>query len=705
MPIPKKSSALFPRLRLMPERPPRPRPVLRIPTFAVKNYNLPPDPLAGFGVKLFGERLDAGRFPDAMRTMARDNRAQYQQSFGEAIKPLADVALDLHRKQFGLNPTKWLDGSDAQRAVYTVDLAPSEGGHAVGVVTLEGLANPRAAVGDPNLTRTIAGGFPGQFAALPDDLYLRTLLAGRGPDGTLDDVLGESWDRITSYNAKAYADGAPMSGMHAIGWNSFVGAETHYTAKIAADGLYQSALMVTGGVHSQRGIVPWTTFYHPDFPGGVVCISLHFGHNLVPGGNMVNSAIAGPLFKSLFRGGINLYGMHDALVKRFGADTANRLLLDPKVNAHFREVWTTRDLGFLADRALLSSLDRFPGGLAKTIGLFVPTTVSTIETARYNQIADVEQYNRLVREGVAKTEADKYDGPGGLEAESRGQIVPQMSPSTTGLAVQTAGSDPFDPKAPVGPPFEGEAATLQRLAADVDSHLLERTAAQEIADRTHAALEAEGSLAGQDAGALAERIGDAELRRGLQEKIATTYLASLSQSPDLAPLLERLGAQGALALTSLTLAAPLMERMTTTVAGTSYLVGAVQSVVLDAKRHELDESAGEIQRRLTDASSATGETSGELTGRHGELAAAQRAVDANPADQSAVQRRDELRKQVDDLARKLEQDQEHEQEVEHDREANAAEAKATEEQTREAEAYAEAHRAEVFGGERHVASR
>jgi hypothetical protein len=694
----------FPRLRLLPGRG-RVTPVLNIPTLAVRPYDLPVDPLANFTRNLFGSRESPARVPDLMRQMAREHREQFQQGLGGAVLPLVEAALGMHSKNFGLDPSKWSDGSDAQRAAYTVDLAPPEGGHAAALVTFEALANPGSAVADPNLMRCLAGAFPGQFAAIPDDLYLRMLEAGRRPDGTLDDVLAESWERIKAYNAKEFAEGRPMSGMHAIGWNSFIGAETHYTAKIAADISYQSALMVTGGVHSQRGIVPWLSMHHPAFPGGLVCVSVHFGRNSVWGGDKVNAGIVPPLFKSLYRGGVTLYGMRDELVSRFGADVANLLLHDPMVHGFFREWWGARDFAFLCDRVVLSVLDRSGGGALATLGMFSPTTVSTLETARYNQLPDTEQFNKAIDEGIERTRADNYTGGGGLVPQTPDQIVPELSSSMTGLVVKTADSDPFNPTAPVGAPFEADTATLERLAAGVDTDILERTAAQEIADRTRAALEAEGPVVGRDAKTLAERIADPTLRQGLQDKVAATYLASLSQSSDLAPLVERLGVRGVLPLSALTLAAPLVERMSAPAGGTSYLVATVQHSVLEAKAHELAQSAGEIQQRLSQASQLVTETSGELQTRQMDLTAAQHAVEANPTDASAVERRDALRQEVADLARGLAKEQEKEREAEREREAHAAEVSATAEERREAERYAEAHRADIYRGEHHGAGR
>ncbi len=373
---PRPAIPYFPRLRLMPDRT-RHTPVLRIPARAVRNVDLPAEALTRFAPALLGSRTDASRLPDLMRQMAREDRAAYQRGFGEAIRPMVELALDLHGRSFGLDPSTWTDGSDAQRAAYTVDLTPPEGGHAAAVVTLEGLPNARQAVSDPTLARCLAGAFPGQFAAIPDDVRLQMLTAGRRPDGTIDDVLAENASRIRAYNAKAFADRAPMSGLHAIGWNSFVGAETHFTAGISADILYQSVLMVTGAAHSQRGVVPWTTMYHPDFPGGVVCVSLHFGHTDVAGGDLANSAVSGPLFKSLFRGGVSLYGMRELLVSRLGVDVANHLLLDPAVDRAFREVWGGRDFAFLRDRAVLSVMDRTGGRVLNALGMFSSTPVPT----------------------------------------------------------------------------------------------------------------------------------------------------------------------------------------------------------------------------------------------------------------------------------------------------------------------------------------
>jgi hypothetical protein len=671
------------------------RNVVNAPIGAVMRNPLDPAALAGFSHAMFGRGIGADGLPDALRGLARTDVAAYKVKFADGIRPLVDSAIKQHKAKYGLNVATWTQ--EAQRSVYTIDLEPEAGGHQVAVVTLEPLTGPATAVLDPRLMRHFTGAFPGCFAALRDPDFLAVLNGGREIDATPTDVLASRWEDIKTYNANLLRDGTPMSGMHAIGWNSFIGVETHYSTTLR-DFAYQSALMVTGPVHSQRGIVPYTAVAHPDFPGGLVCVSLHFGLNPIWGGDLVNSAIGPPLFKTLFRGGADLWEQRPNLLKRFGPDVANALLLDRTVERTVRGGWNLKDPTFARDRAVLSVLDAIGGEFLKELGMFAPGTLSTIESSHFCELRDIAAYEALVDAGVRRTQTDGYTGPGGLDKSEPGAVVPDLSSSLTGLLTPTPDSDPFNPTAPLGDPYDADAAAIRELGAELDPALVEQATRQDLEQRTRTALDEMPAPFTQNPAALVEAIADGSFRQGLQQTISATLLEGLAAKPEFAPLLERYGADGARSLAGLALGVPLFQRMTTIADGSDFLSSSVLRTVLQAKGHWLAESASDIQKRLADAVTHVTETTGELQAKQEALAAAQKLLDADPRNATLQEQRDAINRELLALTEQLEEAEQAETKAEDDAKANDAESAAAGEQAKEAAEYADAHRADIFQG-------
>ena len=80
----------------------------------------------------------------------------------------------------------------------------------------------------------------------------------------------------------------------------------------------QMVNMATKVKHALDGVAPWVAVDHPDFPGGVVCVSVHLGDSALP---LRTPQTVGALEHSnLFRRG-NLLSEHfEDLVDQFGED-------------------------------------------------------------------------------------------------------------------------------------------------------------------------------------------------------------------------------------------------------------------------------------------------------------------------------------------------------------------------------------------------
>lgn len=672
------------------------RKVIQLPLTSAVRFDVNPAPLGNFSGHMTGRTLAPWELTPEMRRLAAEQPDKYRSGLATGLEEIIAGPLQQHRSAFGLNPSQW--PMEARRAVYAADLTTKEGGHAVAVVTFEPHPSPGTIITDPTLLRFVVGAFPGMAAGLPDKVFLEMLTAGREASGTPVDWLAANWDVIKEYNGKLLRDGAPLSGVYMLGSNSFVGAETHFVYQ-GPRFTVQSALMVTTAVHSQDGLVPWTVLAHPDFPGGVICVSLHFGRNAVPGGDMINSAIAAPLFKNIFRGGIQLALMYPDFVKSLGEERASTLLLDGGVHRGFSDYWWEADYRVVLDRAVLSVLDSTGGEVMNVLRFFFPETVATVESARLREALDRDAALRVITEGVDATRARGDTVRAGVEKSAPDDIVPFTDTVVTGRAHPTPETDPYNRTAPLGPQLDPDAATVARLSGQVDWDRVEKAVADTVARQTRDALAGMRQPFDSPVDDLVESIATEALQGAVLDQVNDTLLASLGARAEFAPLVERYGAPGARDLVSLSLGLPAMARMTEASGGTNYLSAAVRGSVLEARAHSLSENAGELQSRLAEAAGTVTTTRDELQARQDAVAAVNERLQQQPDDPSLQAQRDQLQQEIDALAAELEKAQEEQAEAERETERNERESAETAEGRREADGYLAERGEHVFHGE------
>ncbi len=669
--------------------------LVKIPTLSVNRLPMGTGSLAEFGKNMFNENISASEMPSHMRDLLKSSPDAYKSGYYDALKPIVENALDAQSSSAGLDPTAWSDVD--KRAAHTIDLSPSDGGHAMAVVTFEPMSGASDRISDPRVLRSFAGSFPGNFAALTDSMFLNALNSGREIDGTPTSWTTENWDAIAAHNSQLFRDKEPMSGMHMIGANSFVGSEGHFS-HVGGDFSYQSALLVTAAVHSQDGVIPWTAVSHPDFPDGMICMSIHFGENAVPGGDAINAEIAAPLFKSVFRRGCRLVDLYPSLVEEYGEATASKLLLDPVVASAFRQVWWEEDWRVLADTALLSTLDQTGGKLLNDLRLFSPNTVATIDSSRYLELTDASGFQDAVDDGVKKTESDGYIGAGGLEASDKDAEVADMTTAVVGWATPTSDIDAFAPDAPLPSGFSDAEASMQEMTSDIDWKFLQTEIDTLISQKTQEQLDTLSDPYTSTNDELVDQLNTDALRQNVLDTTNALILESVANDSSFSALVSEYGIDGAKSLASLVSGIPTMDQLSKTVSGDSYLEASIRKTVLDGRAHELSQQASEIQEQLTTTSSALSTTTSEVSAKQSDLEEVDEQLEQKPDDPTLQEQQAELQKELSDLVEQQKEQQAELEKAESDQANNAEEQKETSESRATTDDYISTRGSDVFEG-------
>lgn len=628
--------------------------VAQAPLLSVTPYPLRGSLLADFSQRLFGGELDAVSAASRLRAYARDRPDAYGPALLGALRPLVETARNAHASKYGFDVGKW-DG-EARSAVYHTDYVPPTGGHARVVVTFEPHPDPAAVVSSPTGPLDMIYGFPLATRVRTED-YVRAIRGGtRSRDGSVSAPLEGEHEALAEFNATQRRAQAPIEqSLFLLSGNNFVRAE-RVSRVVQGDVRMTSVLMATTLMHAMDGIVPWTFLHFADLPGILVCVSLHLGNHPAVGGDEVNAAISAYLFKLTFRRGALLSQLREEIIRRFGADLADRGLLSPKVRAWFEDRVASADWRLAWDIGCLVAMDATGGRLLAAWRLLVGgDTVSSIEVSTPPP-SSASSYDETLARGQKRTKADGYKGPP--------TVVPAQSDAVVVSPASVASGSDVDP--PGTPPQLDDtlrpfAERLSQLGDGVQWDLVETQVGAALTSRVTEAVDGLGDTTTRSISDVAAAIDEPELRDAVHSTVEATIVAAVAGELEYAAVSAALGDDAAAELTELTLADPLWERMTSADAGESYISASIAGAVAAELGHEAAQEAESQQHRLADLADTQQKTSGEIAAQKEALDAIQSQLASSPDDAALRGREAELEHQLKALEERSQQEQsEHE---------------------------------------------
>jgi hypothetical protein len=613
--------------------------LVRIPMIHAVEQQRGPSMMSGFSSSMFGRQVGGGgEAARLMRQMAQTDPVAYAAKLATSLQQNAvEPIIQAHIEKYGDDPSQW--PQEALRATYT---SSGDGtGHAVLVVTIERHPDPVGFVSDPTSFRSLTDGFPGIGVGAGLKEYLKIANAQRGFDGALP-ALSEMWPTIVAEEVKRRKAGEAPSGRVLLGPNCIVGIE-RLVMHVAKTFKMLSSLMVTSGIHSQDGLVPWSMFAHDRLRKAVVCVSVHLGDHPIAGGNAVNAAIAVHLFKLVFRRGIMLHALRGEMVDRFGAERAIASVLDPEIREWFEDRVKQADPAMSWDAMWLIAADAGLGELMNDLRLIHGgNDIATLDADAFTAQGTAADLDRIVDEGVDRTKADGYTGPPMVEVSDPAAVL--MPPSRTMTGANTI--PPDAPQALIEDVTE-PAAALENAMAEMPMDAVRAQVDGAIASASSKALDAIGDTSGTSPDKLAQQVDDKDLRANVRAKLLNAVLAALSAMAVFATVAKALGGEEeAEELSDLVVGDKLWKQVADESTGASYLRSAVTVKAAERIAHDAAEHADQMQVRAADAARRAKDADSDRSAQQAALEAVKQEISREPQNPDLQQQQKQLEQRL-----------------------------------------------------------
>ncbi len=627
-----------------------------------------------------------------------DDPEAYHRAIAEYVSLVTRQAIQQQKKEFGLDTSKW--PLEARRRVFNSNFSDPDS-HAAVVVSLEPSPNPEEVVRDLNLQRTATGIFPAGSMEITEKTYLDMIAGGRTIDGTPVNVIQEHWPYIKKYNQDKYKNRESVVGTHLLGWNSVIKSLSQKVFE-HDKGVVQSTLNMTTQIHSQHGVVPWTFYAHPEFEG-IVCTSLHFGANPVPGGDVINASIAPSLFKNVFRRTVLFQNNLEKLTSIVGEEAISQLLVNREVAKNFREILAHEDFGMIVDAAILSGLDATGGGLLNALHFYTDTRVSEVNIEELMRTSKCDDFNEVGEQGEKRAIAFGNLGETGIVKPKPTDLVPDLGILESGLVqdVTTVSSNWAD--FPIPSEFDGLRTeykdAIEKLSKKIDWDAMQKTAGDSVKS---SALETLQTFETREiTGNASDHIAASMLDDMLKSRVASSLVDGIEQQlladPDFQDLIKKLNPDMETALKtakqlfSLDVIAPRF----TSPAMDSFLNEKLIAEVSSHKVALIQNNESEVEASIAATETSISQTAQEKETSRQELIKIQEKLKQDPPNKAELQIQEaKLQRQMEDLAKEEEALNEQKETAESMTE-EAEHSKAS-----EAEKSADSYGEEVFGKER-----
>ena len=641
---------------------------------------------------------DASDLTTKLRQFAGSQPQGFAAALHDTVLPLVKSAWAAHSQLPDLTSPA------AVSAVYTQNfLSLTDSGHCHINISFDAHPNPAAHVTNPGVLNYYTQAFPGMCVGLSNDLYLKLVRSDRraAQQGPNDDMIS-LYPEVLKFNGGLAT--SPAGTMYKIGDNSYVKAEATGRSSVDGSDLF-TALMATTGVHSQDGVVPWTTMTLPSAEEGadrfVVNISIHLGDNPVDGANVISDSFATFLFKTLFRRA-TLYselGYGGEIARQFPAKAAVSLL-DPDVRTWFEDRVKERDPRLSLDTGYALALDRTAGRVMLQLRLM--TGGDTVATITDNEVTDQAlsspaAYDELIKQGENTSVEQNYTGDPVVEGTEPGYRVSPVWPSINPATM----TEPDPETTPLLPPFDAADAAAQSLPYDWD--LVQRSVVQTVEDEVTAALGED--LSTTSVPDLVAQVDTPALRAEIESGISDIVLADAASTPQFGDLVTAAGSEDlAEQLVGMNTTDPLVDAIfTAPPESQSLLRDLMEAKVAESVTHFCEQRADEIQTSIADSSQTISQTTTEINDMSDALKQVQDELKDKPDDSDL---RDRAKKLSDEIAQEKRAQEDAQNDLDNattDKDLNDAAAKDAESAQTKANKDAQQRAGEVFpdgGGDR-----
>lgn len=645
---------LFPRLNSLPllriRNPLVQDGIVSIPTRGVRHIAFPRPLWDGFSKTLFGRDVHPRDLPTALRTLAREQPAQYGERLGEYLRTTAQSAVQLLQegvggefpKDFG-KEHRALPNELAQIAL-TDSIFPEDGGHLGIIINAHSMKNAYDKLSDHRLMHVMTSPFPLRTFPLKNSHYPSAYRITRNFDGTAKDVFRELFPEIVEHAVERYRQKGRMAGYQTLG-ASLVAADFHLV--IDRPGFRtQKVTMQTTPVHPFDGLVDWTISSFKELPHAVFGISIHMGENVLGIVERLNMKFAPNLFNPMWRVGALLVDHFDqAGFDRLRPEEA--LLLDENFRETFYESVRKLDWKLHLDTVVMSALDYF-GEAMRTVRLFKNNTAVTLDAYELASIDSLEAAEKAIRDGIERSRAENYTGAGGLEVADPNARVPSLYGSTTSGAV-----DLLSKEAPLLEPLRTQVEQIGQIADRIPWDYLRERTERYVRDAVNKeARELPDSLS-KSIEELLEAVDTPEYRTGVADHLAEQVTDLLSANPKLEEIAGDLTERGLQDTVAIAVSDGVYARYADLKAGESLLRTDVERFLYQNREHQLEQRVQEIQQEQIASADRLQTTSREIEEAKRTREKLAKQLEREP---ETSEERERLKRLLDEVERQVERD-------------------------------------------------
>jgi hypothetical protein len=635
---------------------------------------------------------DARDLTAKLRQFAASNPDGYAGALHDTVLPLVETAWTAHSKFADFK------SPEAVSAVYTQHfLSSADSGHCHINVSFDAHPNPSAHVNNSGVLNYYTQAFPGMCVGLSNDLYLQLVRSDRraarlGPN----DAMISLYPEIRTFNEGLAP--SPAGTMYKIGDNSYVKAEAVGRSSVTDSDLF-TALMATTAVHSQDGVVPWTTMTLPGVDGFVANISIHLGDSPVAGADVIADSFPTFLFKTLFRRA-TLYselGYKGEIARQFPAKAVS--LLDPDMRTWFEGQVKELDPRLSMDTGYSIALDSTAGRVM--VELRIMTGGDTVATITNDDVTDQAlsspaAYDELIEQGENRSIRDNYQGIPMVDGTEPADRVSPVWPSINTAVV----TEPDPETTPLLPPFDAADAVARLLPHDWD--LIQASVVRTVEDEVTAALGED--LSTTSVPDLVAQVDTPAVRANIESGIGDTVLADAASTPQFTDLVTAAGSEElAEQLVGMNTTDPLVDAIfTAPPESQSLLRDLMEAKVAESVTHFCEQRADEIQTTIADSSQTISDTGTEIANKSDALKQVQDELKNNPGDTDLQNRAKKLSDEIAHAKQEQENAQNDLDNATTDKDLNEAAAKDAENAKTRANKDAQHRSDEVFpdGGDR-----
>lgn len=288
--------------------------------------------LTQFNEIMWGCDVPPSDLRDRLKAMPFEREAEFRDKLPKGLRALVSEALTDQEHQLAAKGTRGL--AQAARYAYVLPRVHVGDGHASVVLTFAPAvsAGLQELVKHHRLARFVLSSFVGGGASFTDAAR-EAIVADSDGKRAARNVARPLPEDVIAYNARLFAEDAPLAGLQLLGNNSWGEVLGHFIGE--GEGIaWHAVVMVTTRIHSQDGLVVWLMAHLPEHPQALTWVSIHAGEHPIPTADTVNAFLAPLLLHPAFQRGMMLAGYYPTIEQKFG-EVAPQLLLNPRINKWF----------------------------------------------------------------------------------------------------------------------------------------------------------------------------------------------------------------------------------------------------------------------------------------------------------------------------------------------------------------------------------